>query len=146
MFWACKNVIGRADLIALEPAHLCGGHSRAQIRIFTGTFYDATPTRITSDVDHRREAPINTSSTSFRSGNTLCVSGYFRIPGSSHRDRHWEDSPEAVNYIKAEDERNMMWRFLDSYVLHAIDDRRICNEEQGTDRAFRNEFFDTRPT
>ena len=46
-------------VLSLETTHLCSGDPCAEEWIFARTLDDAAPTRITRDVQHRRERPAN---------------------------------------------------------------------------------------
>src|SRR5882762_8097244 len=130
MLHARQNMIGRANVIALEAANLCSGDRRPEIRIFARPFHNATPAWVASNVQHRRKCPTDADRPRFYRRDAL-RRGYRRgIPGSGHRNRHWKDGAKAVDHIEAENQRNMHTSFVDRKVLEAVDFSRVGDEEQ----------------
>ena len=54
-----EDVAGRAELLALESADLCGGHFGAEVGIFAGALHDASPAGVAGDIDHGAECPLD---------------------------------------------------------------------------------------
>src|SRR6267142_5505205 len=130
MFHARQNMIGRANVVALESANLCSRDSRAEIGVFARPFHNAPPARVASNVQHRRKCPTDADRACLFRRDTLC-GGYRRgIPGSGHGNRHRKDSAKAVDHVEAKDERDMHTSLIDRKVLEAVDFSRVGDEEQ----------------
>ena len=87
-----NDAFRRAHLTALEATNLGDGHGSAEVRIFAGALDDPTPPWITSNVDHRRERPVNADGARFAGGDRLAPFDGVGIPGGRHRNRHRQES------------------------------------------------------
>ncbi len=68
---AGHDVIGCAEVGALESFDLGFGHAGAEEGIFAGAFHDAAPAGITGDVDHGSEGPLDAGGAGFAGGHRL---------------------------------------------------------------------------
>src|SRR5882762_9965407 len=130
MFHARQNMIGRANVVALESANLRSRDGGPEVRIFARPFHNATPAWVASNVQHRSKRPTDAHRARLFRRNAL-RRGYRRgIPGSGHGNRHRKDSAKAVDHVVAKDQRDMHTSFVDRKMLEAVDFRRIGDEEQ----------------
>ena len=77
---AGHDVIGRAEVRALKSSDLGLRHAGAEEGIFAGAFHDAAPARITRDVDHGGEGPLDAGGAGFAGGHGLRLLGEQRDP------------------------------------------------------------------
>src|SRR5882724_13080401 len=124
------------DTITLKSAHLCCGHCRPEIGVFTGAFNNTSPTRVARNIDHWRKRPVDAGGARFAGSNALGALHHFRVPRSSHSNWHGEDRVKTVNDVEAEDKRNFKARFGDGYFLQAIDECRISDKKQRANLSF----------
>src|SRR5882762_9192565 len=130
MFHACQNMIGRANVVALESANLRSSDGGPEIRIFARPFHNATPAWVASNVQHRSKRPTDAHRARLFRRNAL-RRGYRRgIPGSGHGNRHRKDSAKAVDHVVAKDQRDVHTGLVHRKVLKAVDFSRVGDEEQ----------------
>jgi hypothetical protein len=98
------------QIIALETAHLCLRHRRAEVRIFAGAFDDASPARIAPEVHHRAECPVHPHRGCFLRRRTIDALPQVRVPGRGHRQRHRKDGAKAVADVAHEPQRDLQPR------------------------------------
>ena len=125
---AGQNALGSE--VALEPAHVPGGHRAAQRGVFAVGLDDAAPAGVAGDVDHRRERPLNAHRAGFASGDLLAGLGHPRIPRGGLGQRHRKDGAKAVNDVEAEDHRNAMPVALDGHALQTVGRDGVAHEQQ----------------
>ena len=59
MLDAGEHVLVRFEVAALEALHASSGEQAAEQRVLAATFDAAAPALVASDVDHRREGPVD---------------------------------------------------------------------------------------
>ena len=109
------------EFCSLESANLRPRHGRAQIGIFTRTFYNAAPARIASNVHHGSESPLDAGRARIFRSHPLGLFLYRGIPRGSHRQRHRKDSPVAVDYVEADQQGNVQAGAIDGHMLEPVD-------------------------
>ena len=87
---------------ALKAAHCCGRIEGGEEGIFTKRLGDAAPTRVTGQVAHRPEDPINARRAAFPGGHSFQFFEEARIPRAGKGKWNRENRPQAVNGVKAE--------------------------------------------
>jgi hypothetical protein len=113
---------------ALEAADLCRGDRGAQYGILAGALDDPAPARITGDVDHGGERPVNAHRAGLAAGDGLAPLDDVRVPGGGHGDRHREDGAQTVDHIEAEQRRDAVPIALDGEPLQPVDLGRVGDE------------------
>src|SRR5712671_6692167 len=81
MFHARQNMIGRANVVALESAYLRSRNDGPEIRIFASPFHNAPPAWVASNVQHRRKGPTDADRARLFRRNALCRRYRRGIPG-----------------------------------------------------------------
>ena len=110
----CARPQGVAALVA---GHLRHRHARAEVGIFTRALDDAAPARITRDVDHGREGPVQSRRGGFLGCDTRRALLRLGRPGRSHGQWHRENGSIAVHHVHGEQQRDAQARFLDRHFL-----------------------------
>ena len=104
MFGTGRDATPAGEPGRLKPTDLRGGHHAAQIHVLAGAFCDATPTRVTGDVHHRRENPVDADGRGLFGGDTRRLRDEVRIPRTRQRERDGENRAEAVDDVATDDQ------------------------------------------
>jgi hypothetical protein len=102
VFGAGRQRRGIRQRAALKPAHHGRGERAGQAWILTQAFGDAPPSRVSGDIDHRRERPPDAFGRRLARRLPRRLFHEFRIPGCRLRQRDREDRLVAVDYVAAE--------------------------------------------
>ena len=113
MLDAGEHVLVRLEVGALEAAHARRGEDLAEHRVLAAAFDAASPALVASDVDHRREGPVDARAGRFECGGLRRAAGELGLEARDFGQRHGEDGAVAVNDVGGEDERDLEPRFLD---------------------------------
>ncbi len=135
---AHEDAVG-AERLTLKSTDLCAGHRRAQVRIFAGALHDASPTRISCNVDHWGEGPADAGGTGVFAGQVLRGFFYPRIPGCSHRQGNGEDGSISVDDVECKEDGDVEAGLIDRQVLQAIDLLDVDEPEDGANFALDDE-------
>jgi hypothetical protein len=110
----CARPQGVAALVA---GHLRHRHARAEVGIFTRALDDAAPARITRDVDHGREGPVQSRRGGFLGGDARGALLRLGRPARRHREWHGKNRPISVHHVHGKQQRDAEPRFLDRHFL-----------------------------
>src|SRR5262249_45153185 len=104
--------------------------------IFAFALRHSTPTRIAGKVYHRRKGPANAGSRSFAGGNTGGAFGELRIPGRGNAEWNRKLRAETMNYVEAEEDRNVKAGLFYSDMLKSVSF--LCRDDikEAADLAF----------
>src|SRR5580704_16741492 len=97
MLKAGEQMVGRADVIALEPPDLSLRHPGTEIRILARAFHNATPSWIPSYIKHRCERPVDPRGRSLARSHLLRMLHQRGVPRCCQRKRDGIDRAEAVD-------------------------------------------------
>ena len=121
MFYTSHKRRITLHVISLVSANISTSHYAAKIRILTGTFSYASPSGITTNIDHRAVIPIH----------TVCGCLYRRyfshslnsctIPRTRQSQRYRKNCFVAMNYISSNKQWNCMWSSFDCQMLKSGD-------------------------
>src|ERR1041385_9497898 len=87
MLGASEDLIGRAVISTLKTTHARRSKRSTQKRIFTSAFADASPTRIASDIKHRRKRPAYAVIICLLRGHGSRSLSHHRIPTTRFAER-----------------------------------------------------------
>ena len=102
-----RHLGGRGEVVALVALDLRRGDRRTEERVLAGALDDPAPARITADVDHRIEGPLDSVSGRLRGGHRLVVLHQRRVPAGRFAERDREHRLVAVDHVESEDQRNL---------------------------------------
>ncbi len=97
----------RSEMRTLESEYLRARHGSAEVRIFTRAFHDPAPARVTRNIDHRRESPVDARGPRVLRRQMLRPFLHRGIPRRSHRQRDRKDRAVPVNNIESEKNGNV---------------------------------------
>ena len=110
----CRKVIA---LIALNHRR---AEQASQIRVFAETLRDPPPTRVTRNVDHRRECPIHTSFAGFCARIVRAGFHQVGVPAGSLRQWNREDSLEPMDHVTTDQQWDPVFAFFERDALQLI--------------------------
>ena len=104
-------------LITLDHRHT---HLHIKIRVFSGTFGNTSPTRVTCNVKHWRECPAHSACSSLDRSNAGTFFYDSRIEGRSKSERNRENGTETMNHVTTDKDRNTKTALLHGSLLYGI--------------------------
>ena len=125
-----RHIVLRAGSISLQSADLCPGKTASQESVLARSFRDASPARVARHIDHGRKIPADPVRSGFLRRH---MGGLFKKPvieRSCFRNCDREYAAEAVNYIKAYDQRDPEPRLLYSNFLQFVRFSRIIAHDR----------------
>jgi len=129
-------MIGVAHFLALKSQHLGPRHRGSEERILTRAFHHPSPARISGDIYHGSERPLDSRGASLLSRDRLGAFDHFRIPGRGHGDRRRENRVVAMNHVQPEQHRDVQARLFHGHVLQPVDLFGIRYPQDGTGSDF----------
>ena len=116
---------------ALEAMNLRFRHAGAEVRVLAGTLKNASPARVARNIDHGCEGPLDALRAGLAGSHRLSLFSGCGIPACGQRKGHGVHRAEAVNDVKAKEERNVQAAPLDRNMLKLIDTFCVGDEEEG---------------
>ena len=120
MLGAGRHIIERTAPVILQAADLCAGEAAAQQRIFPRAFRDTAPARVACRVDHRCKVPVDAVGAGFRSRH---MRGFLKqgiVKAAGFADRNGKHAAEAVDDVKANDQRDAQAALFHGNFLQGI--------------------------
>ena len=125
-------VVRLREVVALICLHGSCAEYRCQVRVFSIAFGNTAPARVSGNVDHRRECPVDTGIIGFLCCHATGLAGKFRVPCGAECQRDRIYCPETVYDIEAEEDRDSESGAFDSFFLHSVPELGIVAEvDQG---------------
>ena len=130
---------GTIQRISLKTFYHGSSHYRSQIGVFTTSFGNASPARITGNVDHRRKSPTDTYGRSLNSCHPCTVFCNLRIERSRLSQWDGKNGFKPVNNIASYQQRDSQPGLLHRYALQRINTYRIYLIQDRPDFTFLNQ-------
>ncbi len=121
----------RTEPLALESPDLGRRHRRAEVGVLTRSLHDPAPARVTRDVHHGGEGPVDPDGARLAGRDRLTPLDRRQVPRRRHGDRHREDGAQPVDDIEPEQRRDVLATAIDGHPLQPVYRGRIGLEEQG---------------
>lgn len=116
--------------VALQSAHLCGGHGGPKHRVLARALEDPSPAGIAGDIDHGRGRPVDPGGARLAARDALRALGGLRVPRRGEGDRGGEDGAEPVDDVEAVNQRDAPAPALDGHPLQAVGLGRVLDEQE----------------
>src|SRR5579863_8187797 len=135
---ASHDTVGRIQVFALIAANISSRHWCAEKWIFACSLGNPTPPRVSRNVHHRRKRPPHSACRSLLRGHSRRLFHQRRIPRGGQPQWNWKCRSVTVNYIQAENQRDMQAQLLYRNPLQRIGLLRPGHVEQRTDLPLTN--------
>src|ERR1051326_1905049 len=139
MLGASEDLIGRAVISTLKTTHARRSKRSTQKRIFTGAFADASPTRIASDIKHRRKRPAYAVIICLLRGHGSRSLSHHRIPTTRFAERDRKDRAVTVNGVEPKQQRNLQARLVYCNALTLVCSLYAANVQRRSEQALARE-------
>src|SRR6476620_8348883 len=105
-------------ICTLVTSYHCPCNLRTKVRVFTTSFRNTSPTRITGNIYHRRERPANSICTGFSGSYPRRFFYSIHVPGTSQSQRDREGRLVAMDDIHSKNEGDLQAAIFYCHSLH----------------------------
>ena len=124
---------GVGEVLALESPHPRGGHRRAEEGVLAGALHHPAPAGVASDIDHRREGPVDAVGRGFDGADPRGRFDGRRVEARRFGQGDREDGAPAVDHVIAEEQRDVQPRLFHGDPLHPAGGRGAPEVEERSD-------------
>src|SRR5205823_8800694 len=127
----CRSIAGevfstcyharRSEARSLESTHLGASHCGAEIGVLSGTFLNAAPPCVASDVHHRCECPADSGAARLSRREGLGLLLHRGIPRRRHAERRRKQRVITMDHVEPKKERDVQPTPLDGEMLQPAD-------------------------